>query len=335
MARNGSDGTYSLADTVAPATLADANQVMTILNDIKTALTSSVASDGQTPITGQLKGLVSANPVYSFNADSNTGLGSDTADEAYVMCGGTKIGKFSSAGFNVLSGDLLVAGNPTRFPGEIALYAGAAAPTGWVLAHGGSIGDASSGATVRAAADCLNLFTVIWNTSNQASGTGQVQDSAGTNTARGASAAADFAAHKRILLPDHSERTPRGRGTGVVGQAAGSAFATILQANLPAVNFTHSGTTLADPTHGHGVTDPTHLHGGGQATTKAYAIFGGVGTVWGDAAINTSGAATGISVNAAATGISVSAQGSAASGGSGTALTILPQVMHQTYVIKL
>jgi hypothetical protein len=34
MPRNGSDGTYSLADTVAPATLADANQVMTIFNDL-------------------------------------------------------------------------------------------------------------------------------------------------------------------------------------------------------------------------------------------------------------------------------------------------------------
>jgi hypothetical protein len=36
-------------------------------------MTASIAKDGQTPITGQLKGLVSANPVYSFNGDSNTG----------------------------------------------------------------------------------------------------------------------------------------------------------------------------------------------------------------------------------------------------------------------
>jgi hypothetical protein len=230
MARNGSDGTYTLADTVAPATLADANEVMTILNDLETAMTGSIAKDGQTPITGQLKGLVSANPVYSFNGDSNTGFGSDTADEAYLMCGGTKIAKVSAAGLNVLSGALLVAGSPAPEPGEIIAFAGFSAPTGWVPAHGGSIGDASSGGTVRANADCLALYTIIWNASNNPGNEGQVQDSAGTNTARGASAAVDFAAHKRILLP---------------GQLTGADTVAIAQANLPAVNFAHSGTTLS------------------------------------------------------------------------------------------
>lgn len=332
---NGSDGTFALADTVAPATLADANEVMTILNDIASTFTGSIAKDGQTAITGQLKGLVSANPVYSFNGDSNTGFGSDTADEAYLMCGGTKIAKVSAAGLNVLSGDLLVAGLATRFPGEIATYAGTTAPTGWVLAHGGSIGDGSSGGTIRANADCLNLFTVIWNGANQSNGQGQVQDSAGTNTARGANAAADFAAHKRILLPDFTDRSPRGRGTGTHGATAGSDTAAVAQANLPAVNFTHSGTTLSDPTHNHGVTDPTHLHAGGQAANQIFAPQAGSSNIWGGAALNTAAASTGITVNAAATGISISAQGSAASGGSGTALAIVPRVQVETFIVKL
>lgn len=71
-------------------------------------------------------------------------------------------------------------------------------PAGWVNANGGSIGNAASGATERANADCSALFTVVWN--NLANADAPVQDSAGTPVARGASAAADFAANRRIVL---------------------------------------------------------------------------------------------------------------------------------------
>jgi hypothetical protein len=74
---------------------------------------------------------------------------------------------------------------------------------GWVRASGGSIGNAASGASERANADTSALFTLLWN---RDSGHDLLTISGG----RGASAAADFAAAKTILLPD-------GRGRTLVG----------------------------------------------------------------------------------------------------------------------
>lgn len=72
--------------------------------------------------------------------------------------------------------------------------------TGWVLGDGRTIGNAASGATSRANADTILLFTELWNnTSSTVSG------------GRGASAAADFAANKTIVVPSV-------RGRGVVGR---------------------------------------------------------------------------------------------------------------------
>jgi hypothetical protein len=350
MPRNGSDGTFVLADTIAPATLADANEMMTILNDFASETTISIAKDGQTPLTGQLKGLVSGNPAYGFSGDLNTGLGSDTADEAYLMCGGTKIAKFSAAGLNVLSGALLVAGTAAIPTGTGPLpYGGATAPAGWVLAHGGSIGDATSGATVRANNDALDLFSLIWNTSNQSGGEGQIQDSAGTNTSRGANAAADFAAHKRILIADMSDRVPRGKsGSTAYGQALGADTTSVLQANLPAVSFAHSGTTVADSGHGHGVNDAGHIHDVNTAvngTTILSAVMEGGGGGSSNTTLNfNQGGATplraatgsgGISVATGVASVSVTAQGSAASGGSGTALDVKPKALTKAFIIKL
>ena len=56
MSRNGS-GTYSLPSPPTPfvnGTTANAPDVNTVLNDIATAMTDSVAADGQTPMTGAL-----------------------------------------------------------------------------------------------------------------------------------------------------------------------------------------------------------------------------------------------------------------------------------------
>lgn len=85
-----------------------------------------------------------------------------------------------------------------------------AAPAGWVLASARTIGDASSGATERANADTLLLFTLLWT--NQTNTLLPIQDSAGTASTRGASAAADYAAHKRLPLPDLRGRTLYGVG---------------------------------------------------------------------------------------------------------------------------
>jgi hypothetical protein len=65
-----------------------------------------------------------------------------------------------------------------------------AADPGWVIANDGTIGDAASGASTRANADCQNLFTFLWN--NFSNGFCPVTGG------RGANALADWNAHKVI-----------------------------------------------------------------------------------------------------------------------------------------
>jgi hypothetical protein len=76
MSRNGS-GTYTLPrPPFTPGTTISSADVNSDLSDIASALTGSVASDGQTSITGQLKfpsGTALA-PAWTFSADLTTGF---------------------------------------------------------------------------------------------------------------------------------------------------------------------------------------------------------------------------------------------------------------------
>lgn len=77
------------------------------------------------------------------------------------------------------------------------LYASCPATT--IAGNGGTIGDASSGASIRANADTAELFSVMWSLDATVT---LIYTSAGSASTRGATAAADFAAHKRIAVPD-------------------------------------------------------------------------------------------------------------------------------------
>lgn len=80
---------------------------------------------------------------------------------------------------------------------------------GYVWVNGQTIGSASSGATARANADTLTLYTILWNSLTNT--VLPIQDSTGAATTRGASAAADFAANKRLPLPDKRGRIAAGK----------------------------------------------------------------------------------------------------------------------------
>lgn len=67
---------------------------------------------------------------------------------------------------------------------------------------GKTIGDALSGATARANADIHDLFVVLWSTTGL-----NIYESTGALSARGATAEADWAAHKRLALPKINGRT--------------------------------------------------------------------------------------------------------------------------------
>lgn len=103
--------------------------------------------------------------------------------------------------------------------GDIKPRLALAAPAGWVISDGGTIGSAGSGATNRANADTSALFTLLWNGTLNA--VLPIQDAAGGASVRGGSAAADFAANKRLPLPDLRGVVLRGLdlGRGFGGQA--------------------------------------------------------------------------------------------------------------------
>lgn len=100
--------------------------------------------------------------------------------------------------------------------GDFKFAMRASAPTGWVAGNGGTIGSASSGAT-RANDDTQALFTLWWTDFNDA--TLPILTSAGSASTRGASAAADWAANKRLTVFDVRDRVPRAAGTTQVNGA--------------------------------------------------------------------------------------------------------------------
>lgn len=77
-------------------------------------------------------------------------------------------------------------------PGDIC-YSWKTSKSGWVIAQG-SIGSAASGATNRANADTVNLYTALWNN--------VIDTWAPVSGGRGLTAAADFAANKPLTVPD-------------------------------------------------------------------------------------------------------------------------------------
>jgi microcystin-dependent protein len=132
-------------------------------------------------------------------------------------------------------------------------YAGATSPTGWVRANGRTIGSAASSATERANADCAELYALLWDTYSNTLLV--IQDSAGTPTTRGASAAADFAANKRMPLPDIRSRAKV--GVDDMGNSAAGRLGTVI--TTPTVLGSAGGTE-------------THALATGELATHAHTI---------------------------------------------------------------
>lgn len=118
------------------------------------------------------------------------------------------------------------------FPGEIRAMARLTAPAGWLLIDGKTIGNATSGATSRANADTAALFAELWAFP---AASVPIFDNTGAASTRGASAAADFAAGKRLPLftPDGGaflrmwtpgQTTDAGRAAGSAQAAAAGSF---------------------------------------------------------------------------------------------------------------
>ena len=151
------------------------------------------------------------------------------------------------------------------------------APTGWTVLSG-TIGNAASGGTSRANADTEALFTALWNAfSNTVL---PIYTDTGAVSTRGASAAADFAANKRLSLTDQPDRFRRsykaGGSSGVIGvvqgdqianhthpfqvnYGSGSSTSTWVQPSTSSIGAAYNGVT-SNPSSGAGSeTRPTNI----------------------------------------------------------------------------
>jgi hypothetical protein len=120
--RNGA-GSYQLPEAAfLPNTPISSSAVNSDLSDIGTALTGSIAADGQTTITGALKGSsgTASAPSYSFSTDLNTGMYRVSADVLGFAAGGTKIVEVSATGVTI-AGTLTPTGNFVAPDGTVLL----------------------------------------------------------------------------------------------------------------------------------------------------------------------------------------------------------------------
>ncbi|MES1977316.1 MAG: hypothetical protein V4451_04725 [Pseudomonadota bacterium] len=209
------------------------------------------AAAGNVVLTLPASGLASDEAVYEItrtDVTANTltlaAAGADTIDGAAnitvlgtiklrMPAGGTvwRVMSISGATQALARSALGISGFVT---GMVMSHDDDTAPAGWIMSSGRTIGDAASGATERANADTYALFEVYWRTRSNA--VAPIQDSAGVASVRGASAAADFAAHKRLPTPDRRGRVDVGKddmggtaanritnaGSGVVGTTLGA-----------------------------------------------------------------------------------------------------------------
>ena len=190
------------------------------------------------------------------------------------------------AGGTIATKEILVATVTASHPVGTVLsgYYGPTPPSGYVFLWG-TIGDATSLATNRANADCERLFLHLWTITANA-------QCPVTPGGRGASAAADWAAHKQLALPAHA-----GRGMVARDNLSGTAAGILSGFNAPglvggvqstsagisggtsgslgvSVSGSLSGSASANATAGGG-SDAGPLCGGGAPVTVSGSLSGG------------------------------------------------------------
>lgn len=227
-----------------------ASQHNSPLEDVASAITGSLARDGTGPMLAPLD-------MGGFRV---TNAGEATLDGDLV----TKAAL--DAAVALLNAQLI----PT---GALQYFARTTPPTGWLVTNGQTIGNGSSGGTARANSDTEDLFTVLWeNFSNTLL---PIQDSSGVASTRGASAAADFAANKRMPLPDDQGLFMRSL-SATSSRDTGRAFGSIQEDGIK--SHEHDFTT-DDDTHNHTITSEKRSSGQGNVVTGNINLVGTLGDV--------------------------------------------------------
>ncbi|MCY1741152.1 hypothetical protein [Ensifer sp. SL37] len=256
-----SNGVYSLPNgylAVTGQTIL-ASQHNPPLQDIQAALSQLILRSGVAPFSGN----------QSMAGFKITNAANGVADGDYVT-----MSQLTAVIASVTAGVV-----PT---GAVAGFRMTTPPTGWIKENGGTIGSAASGATNRANADTQALFTLLWTNFDQTAL--PIQNSSGAVTTRGASAAADFAAAKRMPLFDSRSRFLRGADDGLgydVAIVVGLAQDDLIK------------------NHTHPITDLGHAHaqqGSGSPGATTTANYSNSLTAAAQQATNTATATTGITI---------------------------------------
>lgn len=192
--------------------------------------------------------------------------------------------------------------------GDAKLTLKIVADPGWVMMNDGTIGDALSPASCRANADCLNLFTLIYNVVSDAGA--PVLTGGGVPSTRAAlgSAAAAWAAHSLVTLPKQLGRAfvGAGAGAGLTNRPLGTNFG----------EESHALSAAENGPHFHGITlhDPGHSHSAFVTIGQLLTTGNGTGGIGGSNNAGVTGtSSTGITISDATNGA-----GNSATSGSGT-----------------
>jgi hypothetical protein len=219
------DGDYSITVLNSAGVMVFSSLYPTFALDTGAAVGAILAPDGNLSATG-----------FGFISEPDTGFirpvpqTMQTVVDGVLVAQATTTGTaflqpVSGAGFTDAVAALIAA--QAFVVGEIRDFLLPAVPTGWLNLNGSTIGNVGSGATT-ASLTMLNLFTALWAFADAVV---PIQTSGGGASTRGASAAADWAALKRIVLTDFRGEFRRtadqGRGIDaarVLGSAQLDAF---------------------------------------------------------------------------------------------------------------